>query len=48
MPFLCFGEFKKDYPKKRLPDYEIFDTIADLKSNKDNVLNFAIKLCGER
>ena len=48
MPFLCFGEFKKDYPKKRLPDYEVFDTIADLKSNNDNVLNFAIKFCSER
>jgi len=48
MPFLCFGELKKDYPKKRLPDYEVYDKITDLKSNKDNVLDFAIKLCGER
>ncbi len=44
MPFLCFGELKKDYPKKRLPDYEVFDKITDLKTNKDSVLNFAIKL----
>lgn len=48
MPFLCFGELKKDYPKKRLPDYEVYDKITDLKNNKDNVLGFAIKLCGER
>lgn len=48
MPALCTGQLKKDYPKKRLPDYEVFDKITDLKNNKDNVLDFAIKLCGDR
>jgi hypothetical protein len=48
MPFLCFGELKTDYPKKRLPDYEVFDTISDLKNNKDNVLNFALTLCTKK
>ncbi len=44
VPLLCFGELKMDYPKKRLPDYEIFNTISDLKTNKDRVLNFALIL----
>lgn len=48
MPLLCFGEFKRDYPKKRLPDYEVFDKISDLKDNKGNVLDFAIKKCSEK
>lgn len=48
MPLLCFGLLKKDYPKKRLPDYEVFDTISDLKNNKDNVLNFALTLCTKK
>lgn len=48
MPALCTGALKKDYPKKKLPDYEVFDKITDLKSNKDNVLDFAIKLSNEK
>jgi Peptidase family S41 len=48
MPFLCFGEFKKEYPKKRLPDYQIFDKITDLKAGRDHVLDFAIKICQEK
>ncbi len=44
MPLLCFGELKKKYPKKRLPDFEVFSTIDDLKNNKDNILYFATKL----
>jgi hypothetical protein len=48
MPFLCFGILKKEYPKKRLPDYLIYDKIHDLLKNKDTVLAFAIKLCGEK
>jgi Peptidase family S41 len=43
VPLLCFDEFKNDYPKKRLPDYEVFDKITDLKAKKDAVLDFAIK-----
>jgi hypothetical protein len=45
MPLICFDELKKDYPKKRLPDYEVFPTIKDLKNNKDTVLDFATKKC---
>ncbi|WP_298153469.1 S41 family peptidase [Flavobacterium sp.] len=45
MPFLCFGELNKDYSKKRLPDYQVFETPSDLKANKDSVLNFAIIQC---
>lgn len=45
IPLLCFGELKKEYPKKRLPDYEVFNKIEDLKNNNDKVLNFAIELC---
>jgi Peptidase family S41 len=45
MPFLCFGILKKEYPKKRLPDFLICDKIRDLKQNKDTVLAFAINLC---
>lgn len=48
MPVLCTGELKRYYPAKRLPDYEVFDKIADLKANKDTVLNFAIKICDEK
>ena len=48
MPVLCSGQLKRVYPKKRLPDYEVFEKIADLKANKDTVLNFAIKMCDER
>lgn len=44
MPFLCFGELKKEYPKKRLPDFEIYDKVTDLKARKDKALEFAIKL----
>lgn len=48
MPFLCFGELKKQYPPKRLPDYQVFDNIADLRANKDNVFEFALKLCHKK
>jgi hypothetical protein len=48
VPLLCFGELKMDYPKKRLPDHEVFDTISDLKNNKDSVLNFALMLCTQK
>lgn len=45
MPLLCFGDLKKEYPEKRLPDFVVYGTINDLKSNKDSVLEFALKLC---
>jgi hypothetical protein len=48
MPALCTGQLKKNYPKKRLPDYEVFDKLTELKANKDNVLDFAIKMCSEQ
>jgi len=48
VPLLCSGELKKEYPKERLPDYEVFDRIIDLKLNKDKVLDFAIKKCSEK
>jgi len=48
MPFLCFGDYKKEYPKKRLPDYEVYDKISDLKSSKDKVLDFALKICNDK
>lgn len=41
MPFLCFGELKKNYPAKRLPDFEVYDSIESLKEAKDDVLQFA-------
>jgi Peptidase family S41 len=47
MPLLCAGLLKRNYPKKRLPDYEVYDKITYLKANKDNVLDFAIKMCKE-
>jgi hypothetical protein len=48
MPALCTGQLKKDYPKKRLPDYEVFDKITELKANKDYVLDFANKMYNEK
>lgn len=48
MPLICFDELKKDYPKKRLPDFEVFDKIEDLKNNKDSVLDFAIQICKKK
>jgi hypothetical protein len=48
MPALCTGVLKTDYPKRGLPDYEVYDKIIDLKSNKDNVLDFAVKKCNEK
>lgn len=48
MPVLCTGQLKTNYPKKRLPDYEVFDKLTELKANKDYVLNFAIKMCNEK
>jgi hypothetical protein len=48
MPLLCFGELKIEYPKKRLPDHVVYQTIADLKNNNDRVLNFALLLCGNQ
>lgn len=44
MPFLCFGELEKKYPKKRLPDHEVFDDPKDLKNNEDTVLKYTLKL----
>lgn len=43
MPILCFGELKKEYPKQRLPDYEVFPTPESLKQGKDAVMEFALK-----
>ena len=48
MPALCTGVLKTAYPKKRLPDYEVFDKIVDLKSKKDTVLDFATRKCNEK
>ena len=48
MPLLCSGELKKDYPKNRLPDFEVYDNISDLKTDKDSVLGFAIKICEQK
>lgn len=44
MPFLCFGELEKKYPKKRLPDYEVFDNPKDLSNNKDTILEYTLQL----
>jgi hypothetical protein len=44
MPLLCYGELKKQYPTKRLPDFVVFSTIDALKNNIDTILNYATKL----
>jgi hypothetical protein len=48
MPILCFGELKKNYPKKRLPDYEVYPTPDSLRQNKDVVLEYALKVISDR
>lgn len=42
MPFLCWGEFSKKYPAKRLPDYRILPTIDGLMQGLDEVLQFVL------
>ncbi len=42
MPFLCWGEFTKKYPTKRLPDYRVLPTINGLLQGRDEVLQFAL------
>jgi hypothetical protein len=44
MPFLCFGTLSTKYPKKRLPDLEVYPTINNLRKGIDDVLESAIKL----
>jgi Peptidase family S41 len=44
MPFLCFGALNTDYPKKRLPDLEIYPNIKNLANGVDDVLESAVKL----
>lgn len=41
MPFLCFGKLDKHYPRKRLPDFTVYDSVKSLQEGKDAVLNFA-------
>lgn len=48
MPFLCFGELSTNYPIKKLPDYEVFDSVKSLSKGVDNVLNAAVKLCSKK
>ena len=40
MPALCTGQLKKNYPKKRLPDYTVYDNIEDLKKGDETILKF--------
>jgi|GEM_PF-2224623 len=42
MPFLCFGEINTKYPRKRIPDYTVYDSVKTLSENKDKVLDFAL------
>ncbi|AQG79158.1 hypothetical protein AWR27_07375 [Spirosoma montaniterrae] len=42
MPFLCWGEFTKKYPAKRLPDYRVLPTITGLLQGHDEVLQFVL------
>lgn len=44
MPFLCFGELQKKYPKKRLPDFTVYDNPKDLINNKDSILEYTLNL----
>jgi Peptidase family S41 len=48
MPFLCFGQLNKVYPKRRLPDYEVYPRVKNLAKGLDDVLVFAIKLADKR
>lgn len=41
MPFLCFGKLDKHYPRKRLPDFTVYDSVKSLQEGKYAVLNFA-------
>lgn len=43
MPFLCFGDLKKNYPAKLLPDYKVTNTISDVMRANDSVLVFVLK-----
>ncbi len=43
MPFLCFGDLKKVYPAKRLPDYKVSAAIKDLIAGRDTVLEFVLR-----
>lgn len=44
MPFFCFGTLNTKYPKKKLPDYKVFDSPESLSKGADKVLDAAIKL----
>jgi hypothetical protein len=48
MPFLCFGQLNKTYPKKRLPDFEVYQGIKSFRSGKDAVLEFALELASKK
>ncbi|TAE31071.1 MAG: hypothetical protein EAZ91_08825 [Cytophagales bacterium] len=47
MPFLCWGNFTKNYPAKRLPDYRVLPTINGLFQGRDEVLEFALDRLGK-
>lgn len=42
MPALCGGQLNKTYPKKRLPDFEVYESVKSLTANKDDILQFTI------
>jgi len=42
MPALCFGELNTNYPKKRLPDFEVYEKVKALSKGEDNVLQYII------
>ncbi len=43
MPFLCFGEKNNKHPRKKMPDYTVYDSVKSLSENKDKVLDFALQ-----
>jgi hypothetical protein len=48
MPFLCWGDFSKNYPAKLLPDYRVLPTINGLLQGRDEVLEYALdKISGK-
>lgn len=48
MPFLCWGDFTKNYLAKRLPDYRVLPTINGLLQGRDELLEFAMNRVGKR
>lgn len=42
MPALCGGQLNKMYPKKLLPDFEVYESVKSLATDRDDVLQFTI------